>query len=59
MYMQVYGYASLISMGRRSPRRFHIIQKCLGAWRHATPPLGVFALPSGNRAHPPIQRLFA
>eukprot|EP00959_Pyramimonas_sp_CCMP1952_P234294 4895514-Pyramimonas_sp.AAC.1 len=37
-------------MGRRSSRRFHIIQKCLGAWRRATPPLGGFTLPSGNRA---------
>eukprot|EP00959_Pyramimonas_sp_CCMP1952_P352556 7386438-Pyramimonas_sp.AAC.1 len=37
-------------MGRRSSRRFHIIQKSLGARRHATPPLGSFTLPSGNRA---------
>eukprot|EP00959_Pyramimonas_sp_CCMP1952_P352555 7386437-Pyramimonas_sp.AAC.1 len=36
-------------MGRRSSRRFHIAQKRLGAWRHATPPLGGFNLPSGNR----------
>eukprot|EP00959_Pyramimonas_sp_CCMP1952_P346227 7251518-Pyramimonas_sp.AAC.1 len=59
MCMQVYGYASLKSMGRRAPRQFHIAQKCLGAWRHATPPLGRSTLPSGNRAHPLTQRLFA
>eukprot|EP00959_Pyramimonas_sp_CCMP1952_P346226 7251517-Pyramimonas_sp.AAC.1 len=59
MCMQVYGYASRNSMGRRSSRRFHIIQTCVGAWRRATPPLGSSTLPSGNRAHPLTQRLFA
>eukprot|EP00959_Pyramimonas_sp_CCMP1952_P059172 1235712-Pyramimonas_sp.AAC.1 len=59
MCMQVYGYASLDSMGRRAFRRFHIVQERLGAGRHATPPLGGFTPSGGSCAHPLTQRLLA
>eukprot|EP00959_Pyramimonas_sp_CCMP1952_P164375 3436246-Pyramimonas_sp.AAC.1 len=59
MCTQVYGYASLDSMGRKAPRRFHIVQECLGARRRATPPLGGLT-PSGSSCiHPLTQRLLA
>eukprot|EP00959_Pyramimonas_sp_CCMP1952_P259458 5424692-Pyramimonas_sp.AAC.1 len=50
MCMQVYFYATLNRLGRRTPRRFHIAQTCLGARRHATPPLRSCRLPGGSRA---------
>eukprot|EP00959_Pyramimonas_sp_CCMP1952_P244212 5105111-Pyramimonas_sp.AAC.1 len=59
MCVQVYCYATPNGMGRRTSRGPHVMQKCLGARRRATPTLGSDGLSGGNRAHPLTQRLSA
>eukprot|EP00959_Pyramimonas_sp_CCMP1952_P109718 2295038-Pyramimonas_sp.AAC.1 len=59
MCAQVHCHATLNGAGRGTSRGFHVIQKCLGARRRATPPLGGGRLSGGSRAHPLTQRLSA